>query len=274
MKIDFLSDINKDYKTAMNYEKVDKFIVTVLWWHFWIFALQAFAASVLRIAETYPSPFAWRIISYTEASSAMLIAVAATAIPALLIGRVKNHYVWRVMVTVCFVVYSYLFVFISGGSIEMHFHFFMLIALLIVYADWRLEWVLLVLTALHHGILNYVEPGWVYFYGRNDFAVISHSLPVLGAVIFTTVLCRNHRDAIVALDSTKNSLEATVAERTRQMLDVNNTLEAMVQERTSQLEQKLSEVEKLNKVMVGRELKMLDLKKENEQLKQAPEQQK
>jgi methyl-accepting chemotaxis protein len=65
-------------------------------------------------------------------------------------------------------------VLISGGSIEMHFHFFMIMAVLVVYSDWRLGWLVLVLTALHHVILNYVRPDWVYFYGRNDFAIVAH----------------------------------------------------------------------------------------------------
>jgi len=47
-------------------------------------------------------------------------------------------------------VYSYLFVFMSGGSIEMHFHFFMVLALVTVDSDWRLGWIVLALTAAHH----------------------------------------------------------------------------------------------------------------------------
>lgn len=265
MKIDFLSDINKEFKSSMNYEKVDKFVVKVLWWNFGIFFILAVANSVFKAADKYPSPFSWRVMSMQEALGGLVLALIAVCVPAILIGKLKNHYVWRVLVTTCLVVYSYLFVFISGGSIEMHFHFFMIIALLIVYADWRLEWVLLVLTALHHGILNYVEPGWVYFYGRNDFAVITHALPVLGAVIFTTVLCQNHRDAIIALEHAKSGLETTVNDRTRELQEVNTNLEKMVSERTTQLQQKLSEVEKLNKVMVGREVKMAELKKQVQQ---------
>ena len=109
--------------------------------------------------------------------------------------------------------YSYLFVLISGGSIEMHFHFFMIMALLVVYSDWRLNWLVLVLTALHHGILNYVHPQWVYFYGRNDFAIVAHGLPVAVTAVFTTLLCENQRRSVAILEETRRTQEEDLVKR-------------------------------------------------------------
>ncbi len=236
-KIDFLSDINKDYAAAMNYDSADRFIVAVLWWHLAFFAALAFTNSVLQLARYFPSPFAYRVISLPEAAGAMLIALAATLSSAWLRGKLKNHYAWRINATLNLTAYSYLFVFISGGSIEMHFHFFIIMALLVVYADWRLGWIVLVLTALHHGVLNYVEPQWVYFYGENDVSVIAHALPVLGTAIFTTRLCQNHRKSIqvaveakTELSQTFQGLEQRVAERTRDL-----TLAAEVSRSISQV---------------------------------------
>ncbi len=206
MKIDFINDINKGFEAALGYSEVDNFMMKVLWWHLGVFTALAAANAFLKVAEFYPNPFAWRVITQTEAVVAVLLALAATLIPALVRGRIKNHYLWRIVVTVAFLIYSYLLVFISGGAIEMHFHFFIVAALIVMYADWRLGWILLVLTGLHHGILNYVEPGWVYFYGRNDFSVISHAIPVLVAVIFTTKLCEVIRGGVMALDLTNRTI--------------------------------------------------------------------
>lgn len=208
MKIDFISDINKSFATALGYSEVDQFMVKVLWWHFGVFALLAAANAFLKVAEFYPNPFAWRVISPAEAIVAVVIGLGATLVPVLLKGRLQNHYMWRIVVTLALLMYSYLFVFISGGAIEMHFHFFMIAALIVMYADWRLGWILLVFTGLHHGILNYVEPGWVYFYGRNDFSVISHAIPVLITVIFTTKLCEIIRGGVMALDLTNRTIIA------------------------------------------------------------------
>lgn len=268
MALDFTTDINRDYTEAMDYPRTDRLMVKILWWHLGFFTVTALLNSVFRVADKYPSPLSWRVISLQEAAIALAIAAAATIIPYLLRGKLKNHYAWRMLVTTCLTIFSYLFVFISGGSIEMHFHFFMMISLLIIYADWRLGWILLVLTGLHHGILNYLQPGWVYFYGRNDFAVIAHALPVLAAVIFTTIITYNSRNVLVGLDEAKKSLESTVARKTEELRTANQSLEQKVNERTAQLQDNLDEVQKLNDVMVGRELKMAEQKEEIARLRQ------
>lgn len=200
LKIDFVSDINEKFSQALAYPKIDKYMIKVLWWHFGVFALLVFTNTILKIAQKYPNPFSWRVITPTEAIYGLMIALVATLLPTILKGKIKNHYFWRIIITMALLFYSYLFVFISGGSIEMHFHFFIIAALIVMYADWRLGWILLLFTGIHHGVLNYFQPGWVYFYGRNDFSVISHAIPVLIMVIFTTVLCEIIRGGVMSLD--------------------------------------------------------------------------
>lgn len=58
----------------------------------------------------------------------------------------------------------------------------------------------------------------------------------------------------------RQDLEDKLAEHTK-------GLEIKVAERTAELEKRVKELEELNKTMVGRELKMVELKKENEDLK-------
>lgn len=144
----------------------------------------------------------------------------------------------------------------------MHFHFFILTALLVVYSDWRLGWLLLVLTALHHGILNYVSPEWLYEYGRNDFSIVAHGVPVLIAIIFTTVLSNNNRAVIISLGENQKVAET----KSDQLERLKHSLTTTIQNQTEQLREKISQLEKTNKFMVDRELKMVELKKKIEAL--------
>jgi len=263
MKLDLTSDINKEYVVAMNYPRMDSFIVAAQWWLFSALAIQAFFASVVKVAAFYPSPFSWRVISHPEAIVAVILGFLAALVPTILNGKLKNHYAWRILITFTLAIFAYLFVFIGGGSIEMHFMFFVMITVLVVYSDWRLGWIMFVLVALHHGILNYTEPNWVYFYGRNDYAVISHALPVLMQVIFTTVLCRNQRKSVQGLLASKIELEATVQERTSQLQLAKGHLE----EKVDSIKNQFEEAERLSAMMIDRELKMAELKQEIERLK-------
>jgi len=218
MNLDLTSDINSEYASEMRYGEVDKFVVIVHWVSFGLLILLTILSSVVKISTRfYESPLSWRDISPTEALVALGIGFAAAIIPTLLRGKMKNHYLWRLLVALTITMFSYLFVFVSGGSIEMHFTFFVIITLMAVYSDWRLGWLMLVAVGLHHGILNYVAPYWVYSYGKNDMAVIAHAIPVLALVIFTTVLCRNNRNVIRDLVAIRTGLVGTIEEREKEL---------------------------------------------------------
>ncbi|MCA1818513.1 MAG: PAS domain-containing sensor histidine kinase [Halobacteriales archaeon] len=50
----------------------------------------------------------------------------------------------------------------SGGTIEAHFHFFVVVALISLYQDWVPFLLAISFVALDHGALGTVLPGWVY----------------------------------------------------------------------------------------------------------------
>ncbi len=68
-----------------------------------------------------------------------------------------------------------------------------------------------------------------------------------------------------ALKESSQVLEIKVAAKTRELTRLNESLEASVKERTQDLEEKLEQIERTNKLMVGRELKMIELKEELEE---------
>jgi hypothetical protein len=70
------------------------------------------------------------------------------------------------------------------------------------------------------------------------------------------------------IETTKQALEAKVAERTKELKELSEGLDQQVREKTSKLEEKIDELQKFNKLVIGRELKMVELKKEIENLKE------
>lgn len=195
---ELITDINSGYEEALEYSIVDRFTVKLIWWHLASFILLVITNSLLRLADYVRSPFSWRVISFEEAGVALIIAFFASLLPFLFLNKVKNHYYYRLLITFCLILYSYLFVFITGGAIEAHFHFFIVIGYLTSYADWRLGWFALLLTFIHHMVLDFYAPHWVFFYGFNLLSPLAHTIPVIVAAGLTTVLCKTRREALIS----------------------------------------------------------------------------
>jgi methyl-accepting chemotaxis protein len=71
-----------------------------------------------------------------------------------------------------------------------------------------------------------------------------------------------------SLEETKTVLEIKVAARTRELRELAENLDGQVKQRTKELREKVRELERFNRLAVGRELKMIELKKEIERLKE------
>jgi HAMP domain-containing protein len=69
------------------------------------------------------------------------------------------------------------------------------------------------------------------------------------------------------LEESRTVLEIKIRARTRQLQEVNDSLGRQVKEKTLELQEKLDELERFNKLMVDREMKMIELKNEIQGLK-------
>lgn len=70
-----------------------------------------------------------------------------------------------------------------------------------------------------------------------------------------------------SLEEIRSILEIRVAARTRELKELAERLENEVKERTKDLQEKMTELERFNRLAVGREIKMIELKKEIRRLK-------
>lgn len=65
----------------------------------------------------------------------------------------------------------------------------------------------------------------------------------------------------------KITLEIKVKARTKELEDLNDNLDDRVEERTKEIQKKIKELERFHKLTIGREYKMIELKKEIKKLK-------
>lgn len=81
---------------------------------------------------------------------------------ALLAGAVRGRSMGAAAGTLGLITCSAVLVHLSGGVIEAHFHFFIMVAVVALYQSWIPFGLALLYTVIHHGTLGVLAPGSVY----------------------------------------------------------------------------------------------------------------
>lgn len=247
---------------------------------FWLLLAQ-WAGAVL-IALIW-SPRTW-IAQYwslhQHVVAAALLGGLFAAYPLYLIWRRPGTRHTRHVIAVGQMLQSALLVHVTGGRIETHFHVFGSLALLAFYRDWP---VLLTATAVVY--LDHVALG-IWFplsvYGVTQATIwrsVEHAFWVVFEDVFLIMSCRKGIQELQAIAEREVHLRDAASSLQRSNTDItamsqalqeaNRDLEQRVGERTQQLEaarlkleEHVKELETLNKIMFGREERILELKEQ------------
>jgi hypothetical protein len=90
----------------------------------------------------------------SELAGISLVAIGA--------GTVRDRTIQASLGTLGLVLCSALLVHLSGGLIEAHFHFFIVVMVVTLYQSWVPFTLALVFVVIHHGTVGVVDPGSVY----------------------------------------------------------------------------------------------------------------
>lgn len=199
---------------------------------------------------------------------------------------------------------TYTLIFFYTGTVETIAFILYFLTILIASSLYKAKGIILtalLAVCLHNGVLiaelkgsiphltGY--PGTVWF--GNPFVsrgkIIGFTFYMAAAVVFSSILSnlfrkrektlREQKDQLSVktkaltgltkeLGEAKTSLEIKVNERTQQLKSLTENLEEKVKERTGELQSKIEEMEKFQRLTIGREVSMVELKKEMKKLKE------
>lgn len=86
--------------------------------------------------------------------------------------------------------------------------------------------------------------------------------------VYTTELEEKVKERTEELEEAKTSLEIKVAARTRELKELAEKQEETIEKRTKEIQGRMQELERFHRLTVGRELKMIEMKKEMRRLKE------
>ena len=187
-------------------------IVTVLWLH----AVGLFLFGLFR--------------GYGVAHSAFEGGVLV--IPALIASSSYNRTIRATAATVGLMTASAVLVHLSHGTIEAHFHFFVMVTVIVIYQQWAPFLLAVGYVIAHHGILGTLDPHSVFNHPaalQSPFKwALVHGLFILGASVAGLVIWKQNEELMAAWEETHQKLyEADI--RRRQALEINdNVLQGLV----------------------------------------------
>ncbi len=104
---------------------------------------------------------------------------------------------------------SGLLIHLSGGMIELHFHVFVAMGLLVIYFDWLPIAIAGVTIVLHHAVLNYVAPFSVFSYGSSLGIVLVHGVFVAAHAAGLGYIANRLRRSFAAVSEAADQLATT-----------------------------------------------------------------
>jgi methyl-accepting chemotaxis protein len=142
-------------------------------------------------------------------------ALALAAVPVLLLWMRRPIVPIAFAVAVALVGQVSILVFAFSGhpwQVEMHFYYFVVLALLLGFCDWRIVIAAAALIALHHAGLNIVLPDAVYPGGTDYWRVAVHAIAVVIETAMLVFIGLAIRSSFAAVDDARRIAEQSADE--------------------------------------------------------------
>ncbi|HEX5778003.1 MAG TPA: methyl-accepting chemotaxis protein [Xanthobacteraceae bacterium] len=161
-----------------------------------------------------------------------LSAVMLALLPLLFLWLKRSLLTVSLAITVALVGQTSLLVYAFEGhpwQVEMHFYYFVVLAMLSGFCGWRSLLLAAALIAFHHLGLNFVLPSAVYPGGADLIRVIVHALFVVIEVAMLIYIGRTIRGAFYAADMARGEAERAAAELNKAGAERERSLMATTQ---------------------------------------------
>ncbi len=148
-------------------------------------------------------------------------------IPALIASSSFNRTIRASAATIGLMTASGVLVHLSNGTIEAHFHFFVMVTVIVIYQQWAPFLLAVGYVVAHHAILGTIDPHSVFNHPAALQApfkwAIVHGVFILGASVAGLVIWKRNEELMAAWEETHQRLYEADARR-RQALEINDSV--------------------------------------------------
>ena len=180
-----------------------------------LFGVQWLAAVVVALVY---SPTAWADKANAPGGYLTLAIIGGgllTLLPALLVRFQPGTALSRHTIAIVQILWSSMFIHLSGGRIETHFHIFGSLAWLAFFLDWKVLVTATVMVALDHLLRGLLVPESVYgMMHAGHWRFVEHALWVAFEDVILFITCRNGLRSIAEVAGRQAKLEEMAENQT------------------------------------------------------------
>jgi two-component system, NtrC family, sensor histidine kinase HydH len=173
-----------------------------------LFAVQWLAAIVVALVY---SPIGWADKANAPGGYLTLAIVGGallTLVPAIIVRLQPGTSLSRHAIAIIQIFWSSMFIHLSGGRIETHFHIFGSLAWLAFFLDWKVLVTATVMVALDHLLRGLIVPESVYgIMHAGHWRFVEHALWVAFEDVILVIACRNGLRSIAEVAGRQAKLE-------------------------------------------------------------------
>ena len=237
------------------------FVISILSFFVWSFAVQMILP-LLNIKHFTLNQYFSVIIIGVFFVSVMLAIMKERKLSFLL------KYLTFLYLTIAWTMTIFFFNFKSGMQITPGYIFILFLCIMV--QEPRVTFYLGILTILGYGVL------YIFYPIRDVFLPHIDLMWLVMGICYALPITINLKKYLVSLltareeiEMEKNILEIKIIARTRELRELAKSLDVQIKNKTQELQEKVNELEKFNKLSVGREIKMMELKSEIRELKES-----
>jgi methyl-accepting chemotaxis protein len=155
------------------------------------------------------------------------LSALAFGLPAFAVSQWPGTRLSRYLIAVATPTFTMLFIHLTGGSIEAHFHIFGMLCWLALYHDWDILAVAAAAVAVHHIVGNFLFPYSVFHYGPSFAMVLVHAAALVFAGVGISWQAIEAR-RMLAESERSRAQEAENTARMAQLLDAVRAMSTRV----------------------------------------------
>ncbi len=185
------------------------------------------------LTAVFVSPYTWAGAQqsvHIHLWLAVVLGGLLAVYPAIVVRLQPGEKTTKYLVTSAQMVFSILFIHLSGGRIETHFHVFGSLAFLAFYRDWRVLVSGTVITAVDHLVRGLYFPLSIFGVAETgSWRWLEHSLWVLFEVFFLVIWCERSRKELRQLalaqanqEAVRQAIEEEVRLRTAELVEARD----------------------------------------------------